>query len=201
MRIVLAAGFAAISIASLAACNKAGPTASDASSAGSVGPAVSGPLTADQVPHRRPGLWRQTVAMDGAPVGSGFTQLCVDANSEAKMSLAAQNVPSAHCDAPQFTRNLDGSLTFAGGCDMGANGKLQSTGTIRGDFNSAYTATISTTTSGSPLAAVNGAHNMVITATWTGPCAPGQVGGDMILTNGMKINVLRPAAAAPSGGN
>jgi hypothetical protein len=196
MRIALVAGLAAVSIASLAACNKAGPT-----SAGSVAPAVSGPLTADQIPHRKPGLWKQTVSMEGAPVGSGFTQLCVDANSEAKMSLAAQSVPGAHCNAPQFTRNLDGSLTFTGGCDMGANGKLQSTGTIKGDFNSGYTATVSTTTSGSPLAAVNGARTMVITATWTGPCAPGQVGGDMILTNGMKVNVLRAAAAAPSGGN
>jgi hypothetical protein len=199
MRSVLAVGLSALSIVSLASCNRSGSTASDASSS-TGNAAASGPLTADQIPHRKPGLWQQTIAMDGAQAGPGI-QLCVDANSEAKMSLAAQNVPGAHCDTPQFTRNLDGSLTFSSGCDMGANGKIQSTGTIKGDFNSGYTATIDSTTSGSPVAATNGAHTMVVTATWTGPCAPGQVGGDMIFANGMKLNPLRSAAAAPSTGN
>jgi hypothetical protein len=202
MRTVLAAGLLALSIGSLAACNRSGSTASDASSPGGNAAAPApGPLTADQVPHRKPGLWKQTIAMDGAPAGPGFTELCVDAASEAKMSLAAQNVSGAHCDTPQFTRNLDGTLSFTGGCNMGSNGKVQTTGTLKGDFNSGYTATIASTTSGSPLAAMNGAHTMVITARWTGPCAPGQVGGDMILANGMKINPLRSAAATPSAGN
>jgi hypothetical protein len=200
MRTVLAVGLATLSIASLAACSRSGSTASDASSLASNAAApASGPLTADQIPHRKPGLWKQTIAMDGAP-GRGFTQLCVEANSEAKMSVAAQSVAGAHCVTPRFTRNLDGTLSFTGSCDMGANGKVQSTGTLKGDFNSGYTATITSTTSGSPVADMNGAHTMVITATWIGPCAPGQVGGDMILANGMTINPLR-SAAAPSAGN
>ncbi|HXQ11333.1 MAG TPA: DUF3617 family protein [Caulobacteraceae bacterium] len=202
MRTVLAMGLSALSIVSLVACNRSGSTAGDSSSAAAnaVQPA-SGPLRADHIPHRKPGLWKQTIAMDGAPAGPGFTELCVDADSEAKMSLAAQNIPGAHCDTPRFTKNLDGTLTFTGGCDMGANGKVQTTGTLKGDFNSAYTATIASTTSGSPVAAMNGAHTMVITAVWTGPCAPGQVGGDMILANGMRINPMRSAAATPSAGN
>jgi hypothetical protein len=194
-------GLSALSIVSLVACNGSG-SAGGASSAATVaaGP-PSGPLTAGQIPHRKPGLWKQTIAMDGAAAGPGFTELCVDAASEAQMSMAAQNIPGAHCEAPQFTRNLDGTLTFTGSCDMGSNGKVQTTGTLKGDFNSGYTATIASTTSGSPVPAMNGAHTMVITAVWTGPCAPGQVGGDMILANGMKVNPLRPAAVRPSAGN
>ncbi len=30
---------------------------------------------------------------------------------------------------------------------------------------------------------------MTITSTWTGPCAPGQRGGDLIMANGQKINL------------
>jgi hypothetical protein len=200
MRTVLAVG---IAIVSLAACNRSGSTASDAApAAGNAAAPASGPLAADQIPHRKPGLWKQTIAMDGGAPGPGFTELCVDADSEARMSLAAQHIPGAHCDSPQFTRNLDGTLAFTGACDMGANGKVLTTGTLKGDFNSGYTATMTSTTSGSPVAAMNGAHTMVITAAWTGPCAPGQVGGDMILANGMKMNALRPTGGEqPTAGN
>jgi len=194
MRIVSAAGLTVVALVSLAGCNKAAPAAGGSSSAASV---ASGPLSADQMPHRKAGLWSQTISMDGGAVG-GATQICIDANSEAQMSLAAaQGAPGAHCAAPQFTRNLDGTLSFTGACDMGANGKIQTTGVIKGDFNSGYTTTMSASTSGSPTAAMNGTHTMVITATWTGTCAPGEKGGDMILANGMKMNVLTHQAPTP----
>ena len=199
MRIVFAAGLTAAALVSLAACNKSAPAAGG-SSAGASAVAQSGPLPADQVPHRKAGLWSQTMSLDGGTLG-GAKKICVDAASEAQMSLAAQSVNGAHCPAPQFTRNLDGTLSFTGVCDMGARGKIQTTGVIKGDFNSGYTATMSSSTSGSPVAAMNGTHTMVITATWTGRCAPGQKGGDMILGNGMKMNPLtHEGATAPSGG-
>ena len=41
---------------------------------------------------------------------------------------------------------------------------------------------------------MNGAHKMAIDAAWTGPCAAGQKGGDMILPNGMTVNILAMSA-------
>ncbi len=202
MRILFAAGLAGLAIVSLAACNKSGSTAGSSAAAGAA-PAAAGPLTVNQIPQRKPGLWTQNMVMDRAPTGAGAIQLCVDAASEAKMNLAAQNIAGAKCATPQFSRALDGSITFTNSCDMGANGKIQTTGTIKGDFNSGYVATIATTTTGAPMAAMNGAHTMVVNATWTGPCAPGQTGGDMILPGGMKVNgmaALSAAPPAPSGG-
>lgn len=195
MRIMVMAGLAGLAAVSLAACNKPGPASGGGAPAtvASAAPVATGPLTADQIPHRKPGLWKQTIAMDGAPAGPDATQLCVDAASEARMSMAAQHIPGAHCASPQFSRNLDGSLSFTESCDMGSNGKIQTSGVMKGDFDSGYTATINSTTSGSPIAAMNGAHTMVVTATWTGPCAPGQVGGDMVLANGMKISATHHA--------
>jgi hypothetical protein len=201
MRTLIAAALAGAAIASLAACSKpaAGPAGPSSAAAGPA-PVASGPLTADQIPHRKPGLWSQTMAMDGAAGGPGM-QFCVDAASEARTSLAAQNIPGAKCDN-QLSRNLDGSLSVSGSCDMGANGKVQSTGVIKGDFNTGYTMTMDSTYSGSPVQAMNGKHTMTITAAWTGPCAPGEKGGDIILPNGMKVNALdHMAAPPPSGGN
>ncbi len=203
MRILFAAGLTGLAIVSLAACNKSGSAAGSSAAAGAA-PAAAGPLTLNQIPQRKPGLWKQTMAMDRSATGGGAIELCVDAASEAKANLAAQNIPGAKCDAPQFVRAVDGSITFSSSCDMGANGKVHTTGTIKGDFNSGYVASIATTTSGAPEAAMNGSHNMVVNATWIGPCAPGQTGGDMILPNGMKVNGLAAAGAAPdapSGGH
>lgn len=200
MRFWVMAGLAGLAALSLAACNKAGSAGGGAASsaAAGAGPAAPpGPLTPDQIPHRKPGLWKLTMSMDGAQPGPGGMQVCVDAASEARESFAAQHMPNARCDTPQFTRNLDGSLSFTGGCNMGPNGKVQSTGVVTGDFNSSYTSTIKSVTSGGPMADMNGNHTMVVTATWTGPCAPGQVGGDIILANGMKVH---PHQAEAGGG-
>jgi len=196
MRILIATALAGVALVSLAACNKpAGGNSTAAATAGGAAPAA-GPLSVDQMPHRKPGLWKQTMVMDGAP-SVGAIQLCVDEASETKMNIASQNVAGAKCDKPQFTRALDGSIAFSNSCDMGADGKMQTSGTIKGDFNSGYVATIATTTSGAPIAQMNGAHTMVINATWTGPCAPGQTGGDMILPNGMTVNATKAISAAP----
>ena len=196
MRPLIAAALIGASLAALAACNKPTPGAANAAP-GAAQTAASGPLTAAQMPHRKPGLWKQVMTMDAAaPAGPGM-QLCVDEASEAKMSAFAQRMPGggAHCPPAQYTRNIDGSISFSESCDMGANGKTSSTGVIKGDFNSGFTEDIDVHYSGSPAPSMNGDHKMTITSTWTGPCAPGQKGGDLILANGMKRNILDDEAA------
>jgi Protein of unknown function (DUF3617) len=199
MRVPIAAVLAGVALVALAACNKPEPANAAAASTVPSATTASGPLTAGQMPHRKPGLWRQVMTMDGAsPSGPGM-QLCIDEASEAKMSAFAQRMPGAgHCPPTQFTRNLDGTVTFSESCDTGANGKASTTGVIRGDFNSGYTETMDTQYSGSTVAQLNGAHKMIITATWLGPCAPGQKGGDLVLANGMKRNILDDEAK-PTG--
>ena len=200
MRAVIVTGLVGASLLMLAGCNKpaqraGGETASTAAAPAAPAP---GPLSPAQIPHRKPGLWRQAMNMDGSAVGGPTMKLCVDEVSETKMSLAAQNMPGAHCETPVFTRNLDGSLSFSNSCDMGQNGKVQSAGTVKGDFNSSYTVSIDTERTGSPVEAMNGKHKMVISATRLGDCAPGQKGGDLIMANGMTVNMLAQAPA--SGG-
>ena len=203
MRHSIAAGLTGLALVSIAACSKPAPGAAGSSPAAGA-PAASGPLSAAQFPQRKPGLWRQQISMDGDASGPGM-QLCVDATSDAKMQAFAQHIPGAKCSPPQMNRNLDGSINVAETCDMGASGKSSSTGVIKGDFNSTYTMTMDSQISGSPMTQMNGDHKMVITATWTGPCGPGQKGGDMITADGTVRHMLDDEAsssnAAPAGTN
>jgi hypothetical protein len=197
MRNFIAAAVTALALVPLAACNQPAPSANGpAAPAASPGaaPAAPGPLSAADIPHRRPGLWTQVTAMDGPAIGSGM-QMCVDADSEARLTTFSQHIPGAQCAPPQLVRNLDGSINVSESCDMGANGKVSTTGVIRGDFNTSYTEQMDSQFSGSPVAQMNGDHKMTITATWTGPCAPGQRGGDIILPNGQVHNLLDDQAA------
>ena len=198
MRTFVVIGVAGLVAASLVGCGKAAPKTAPASATVSAS-APSGALNAQQIPHRAPGLWRQTISMDGAPANGPGMQLCVDQTSEARMSLAAQQIPGAKCAQPRFSRDPDGTITFASRCDMGKNGSAQTSGTIKGDFNSHYTANMDTTYAGSPVPAMNGKHAMVITATRVGPCAPGERGGDVILPNGTKHNLLDREGPLGSG--
>jgi hypothetical protein len=202
MRTALAAGLTGLALASLAACGQQAAPAANGTAGAASGPAAAapagapGPISADQMPHRQPGLWRQVISMDGQTFGSGTT-LCVDATSEAQMTAFAQNQPGAQCQPPQLTRNLDGSINFSSSCDMGQGGKAVTTGVFRGDFANSYTADMDSQITGSATASMNGEHKMTITATRTGACPAGQRGGDMTLGNGMTRNVLdgEPASA------
>ncbi|HEX3916207.1 MAG TPA: DUF3617 family protein [Caulobacteraceae bacterium] len=198
MRALITAGLLGAAAVSLAACNPPGVSSNNAANSADANStpaapgatAAAGPLTPDQIPHRRPGLWKQVMSMDGAtPQGPGI-QLCVDEASEAKLNIAAmQSAQGMHC-TQTFARNLDGSIAVSGNCNAGANGVSTTTGTIRGDFNTGYTMDMHTTMTGSPVSQMNGNHTMTITATWTGPCAPGQHGGDMVMPNGQTHNML-----------
>ena len=42
-----------------------------------------------------------------------------------------------------------------------------------GDYDSHYAVHIDNTTSGAPLAQLNGKHSMDIDSVWSGPCTPG----------------------------
>jgi hypothetical protein len=193
----IVAGLAGIALVCLSACNKHAATGDAAASSGasvtSAPAAPTGPVTLQSIPHRKPGLWSQTMTMTGMPDQMPSLKICVDEASEAKTSLLVQQNQDSHCGAPQLTRNLDGSIAFTTHCDMGTIGKIDTSGTVKGDFNTAYTVDMtSVSTGGAPGAGET--HHITLSATRVGDCLPGQSGGDIIMANGMKLNALRRAA-------
>jgi hypothetical protein len=181
---------ASAALLSLAGCQKpAAPAAGPAPQAASAPTApASGPIALESLPHRKAGLWRQTMTLEGAPQGLPASEFCIDSASEAKMSMLGQQMSKDHCQTPQFTRNLDGSITFSSSCDFGDGHKTNSTGTISGDYNSSYQVAIDAASAGGPA---SGEHRMTMTATWEGPCKPGQTGGDIILPGGRTMNMIK----------
>ena len=204
MRISMSIGLAATVLAALTACSKptAGGAGASAPGAAPQAAPATGPVTLSDVPKRKPGLWTQTMSMAGPTAMHMTSQVCIDANSEAKMSLLAQRTTGAQCGAPQMTRNLDGSITFSSSCNMGpSGGTTHSSGVIKGDFNAQYTMEIDTQTTGSSVPEMNTPHHMTISAAWSGPCQPGQRGGDMILPGGRTVNMIDAApGGAPAAG-
>jgi hypothetical protein len=190
MRVLMTGLLAGAAVLTLASCGKPAGGAGGSAQTATTAPAApaSGPLTLGSLPHRKPGLWRQTMVIEGMSQTMPTSELCADEASEAKMTLMSQQMSRGHCQAPQLTRNLDGSISFSNSCDMGPEGKMVSTGLISGDFNSSFKMVIDSTHTGGPVAAANGDHKITMTSIGIGPCASGQKGGDVIMPDGRKIN-------------
>lgn len=117
-------------------------------------------------------------------------QVCLDAATEAKFSAFGSSMASKICQSRNVSRNPDGSWTIDSTCTMGHGLTTTNHVVVTGDFNSKFRAVVDSTMSGSPIAAVNGTHQSVIASTWLGPCKPGQKGGDVVMSNGVKVNVM-----------
>ncbi len=145
------------------------------------------------LPHQKLGLWQQGYTVGGKNISD---QVCLDAAAEAKLSALGAQLSNKACSSRQTTRNPNGSWHIDAICEVTPGLKTTSHIDVTGDFNTKFTAVINTTTTGAAIAAVNGAHRTVLVATWLGPCKPGQRGGDVIMSNGVKINLM-DAAKAP----
>jgi hypothetical protein len=88
--------------------------------------------------------------------------------------------------------NSGNTITIDSVCKFDAS-TTTSHAVISGDFNSVYTVQVASKRQGGPPvpgAAPGGETQMTIAAKWIGPFAAGQKPGDMIMANGMKMNVL-----------
>jgi hypothetical protein len=89
-------------------------------------------------------------------------------------------------------QNTGGTITVDSVCKFG-EATTSSHAVVSGDFNSAYSVEITSTREGGrplPGVAARAATHMKMAATWIGPYAAGQRPGDMIMSNGMTMNIL-----------
>ena len=91
----------------------------------------------------RPGLWRITTAMEGAPGGATIPpqEHCV---REAKLEPpASAQQPGADCTTQAFARQGD-AMVAATSCALPGNMKMDSTIRVTGDFSSRYVTEVTT---------------------------------------------------------
>ena len=138
-------------------------------------------------PARKPGLWEIKMEHKGAR-GGQIVKQCIDAETDAKMlqmsGAMGENIGMV-CSKKDIRK--EGAKYIAeSDCAMGGTRTVTKT-IISGDFNSTYNA--DTTVTHEPPRMGNAVTKMVQTAKWAGPCAAGQKPGDIIMPNGMKINM------------
>jgi len=154
--------------------------------------AAAMPAMAIDYPARKPGLWEIQTGDGTAAKGASQTiQQCIDAASDKALRDMGQGMGKDTC-SKQELRNEDGKLVIDSVCKIGST-TATSHAVMSGDFSSAYRMESKSTYSPPLMGRAEG--SAVIEAKWIGPCKAGQKPGDMIMSNGMKMNVLEMAGA------
>jgi hypothetical protein len=150
---------------------------------------VASVAAADPLPQQKVGLWLQNMTTMGQHITSQF---CIDAATQAKMSAFSSSMAhSDKCHPGPIVHGADGSWTNVNTCEFRPGAKRTTRAAISGDFNSKLTMTLTSLPDGATI--------MTSTSTWAGPCKPGQRGGDVIMSNGMKMNMLDSANPGKPG--
>ena len=146
---------------------------------------LSVPATADEMPARKAGLWEIKTNTGVANVPQVSMKQCIDAATD-KMMQNNAGPPGAPKQCTQSNIQKSGNtITIDSTCNI-AGRSSTSHMVINGSFDSSYTMTITSQGEGAPGAV----RTMTMAATWLGPCAADQRPGDMIMSNGMKMNIL-----------
>ena len=187
-------------IAGLAACQPGAEStqsseggATSAESAATEASASGGDM---MTARARAGLWQMTASFPGNDARSVSSRVCMDDNMTVLDSGTAQSSQADDC-TQNVTRTGDG-FAFTSRCAPEGGGVTETTGTITGDFQTAYRMEATVTTNGAPMAAMNGTSQIVTTAQYQGACPEGWRGGDVELAGmGIRINVndMREQAA------
>lgn len=170
-----------VGLLALAGCQKK----PEATAAAGEAPKASAPAPFAGPPKRKPGLWTQTIATQGM---TQTMKLCLDEATEAKMTVWGQQAGKDMCARNEITPTV-GGWSFTSACDMGAAGKVTTTGKATGDFNSKYVIKATSVTTGSSMAQANGTHDMEMSGTWEGACPANMKPGDMTMPGGVTINI------------
>jgi hypothetical protein len=152
--------------------------------------AAAVPAMAIDYPARKPGLWEIQTGDGTAAKGASQTiQQCIDAASDKALRDMGQGMGKDACSRQEL-RSEGGKLVIDSVCKVGST-TATSHAVMSGDFSSAYRMESRSTYSPPLMGRAEG--SAVIEAKWIGPCKAGQKPGDMIMSNGMKMNVLEMA--------
>jgi hypothetical protein len=149
------------------------------------------PSLADELPSRKAGLWEVRTSINGPGV---TIQQCIDASTDQMTQSSAGPLAQAACPKRDVRTSGD-TTTIDSTCTL--TGKAASAhAVIAGSFDSAYTMTVTSESEALP----GGKVTMTMIAKRLGPCTADQKPGDMILGNGVKINILEMQKRGTSQG-
>jgi hypothetical protein len=137
---------------------------------------------AAELPSRKPGLWevRTTIGNSNIP---RLIQQCIDASTDQMLQSNAGPFAASTCREREVERSGN-SVIIDSTCTMGGKAAT-SQAVVTGNFDSQYTMTVTSQSEELP----GGKMTMTMEAKWLGPCAADQKPGDVIMSNGVKINI------------
>ena len=135
---------------------------------------------ADDAPARKPGLWEIKTTIEGH--GHAITvKQCIDAATDVMLQSSTGPLAAQACTGREVKRS-DTGMTIDSRCTF--NGKPASARTVvSGSFDSAYTMTVMADGKDLP------ATKMTMEGKWLGACAADQKPGDVVMANGVKVNI------------
>jgi len=141
-----------------------------------------------ELPARKPGQWEIKMVPETPGAMPDMTIVaCIDAASDAEMMSAGLSMTKEMCPQQEMRREGD-TIVIDTTCKMGPM-DTKSHSVVTGDFQSAYTVTTTTETTGG-LAAMAGTNVSKQEARWvSATCSDGLEPGDMLMPGGMKTNV------------
>lgn len=142
-----------------------------------------------ELPARKPGLWDLKMTFEGRNLPPQNMQHCVDAATDKLMNANFGGMARQAC-SKQDMKTVGDVITIDSVCKY-SNVETTSHAVITGRFDQAYTVKVTSTRTGGPTpASASPETHLTIEAKWLGSCKPGQKPGDIIMGNGMKMNVL-----------
>jgi hypothetical protein len=166
-----------------------------------LGLVIASPAAALDMPARKAGLWEIKMSFEGRNMPAQTSQHCVDAATDKQMNSFSGGMSKDAC-SKQDIQTSGGKTTVDSVCKFGAT-TTTSHAEITGSFDSAYTVKVAMKSDGAPPAMQQanpgGVTNMTIEAKWAGACKADQKPGDIMMANGMKMNIrdLQNPGGAP----
>lgn len=149
------------------------------------------PAFALDLPARKAGLWELRMEFDNRNLPAQVMKQCVDAATDKLMNMNFGGSNEQACSKQDVNRT-GATITIDSVCTFGPT-TTTSHAVMTGSFDSAYTVDVTSTREGGPAmpgVAPGAPTRMTIAAKWLGACAAGQKPGDVIMANGMTMNVL-----------
>lgn len=153
-------------------------------------------VAAQDFPKRKSGLWE--IGTSSAKTGEGKArseaanvQICIDEKTDNAVQQQTAGMTRQSCSS-QDVKKSGGQTIVDSVCKFGDT-TATTHSVFTGSFDSSYR--VDTRSTYEPPLAGMKEGGAVIEAKWLGPCKPDQRPGDMILGNGMKINMndLKPS--------
>ncbi len=142
------------------------------------------PAGAAQELSRKPGLWEVKTSIDNTNAPARVVQQCIDPTTDVMLQSIAGPFNPATCERGDVQHTAD-ATTIDFKCTV-AGKPATAHSVITGSLDSAYTMTVTAQSESIP----KGKMVMTMDGKWLGPCAADQKAGDVILSNGMKVNIL-----------